>query len=128
MAFDSGLGEWLTRYIGDSKHIRTSDNSVRHAVFTPPKTHRLSVYWISGVDEATIWKIGNTHVAPTRRAIIARADFNSLIAYEARLSIEVTGIPHPRHADIVGWDFDSSRVRLQAIKLANSAILRRIPT
>ena len=94
----------------------------------PPKTGRLSVYWISGLQEATIWRIGDTHVAPTRGAIIARADLNSLVAYEFQLSVEVTGTPHPSHADIVGWDLSSTMRRLQAIKLASTATLRRAPT
>lgn len=128
MAFDSGAGELLTRYITDPGHIRNSDNSVRHNVFTPPKkTARLSVYWISDLQDAAIWDIGNIHVAPARGPIMARADLNSLIAYEVELSVEVTGTPHPRHADIVGWDVGSTRARLQAVKLANSATLRRDP-
>ena len=94
----------------------------------PPKTARLSVYWISGLQEVVIWEIGNTYVALTRGAIIARADLNSLVAYEAQLSVEVTGTPHPRHAHIVGWDLNSTKPRLQAIKLASSAALRRVPT
>ena len=56
-----------------------------------------------------------------------RGDLNSLIAYEAELSVEVTRTPYPRHADIVGWDLNSTRIRLQAVKLANSATLRRDP-
>ena len=128
MAFDSGAGELVTRYITDPGHIRNFDNSVRHNVFTPPKkTGRLSVYWISDLQEAAIWDIGRIHVAPACGPIIARADLNSLIAHEVELSIEVTGTPHPRHADIVGWDMGSTRTRLQAVKLANSAILRRAP-
>lgn len=93
----------------------------------PPKTGRLSVYWISGLTEKTIWKIGNTHVATTRGPLIARADLNSLLVYREKLSVEVTGTPHRRHADIIGWDLSSTLLRLQAINLANSAILRRIP-
>ena len=128
MAFDSGAGELLTRYITDPGHIRNSDNSVRHNVFTPSKkTGRLSVYWISDLQEAAIWDIGSIYVAPARGPIIARADLNSLIAYEVELSVEVTGTQHPRHADIVGWDMNSTRTSLQAVKLANSAMLRRVP-
>ena len=127
MAFDSGAGELLTRFISDSGQIRNSDNTVKHNAFMPPKTGRLSVYWISGIHDATIWAIGDTHVAPARGKVIARADLNSLVAYTEDLSIEITGTPHPRHADIVGWDLGSTKLRLQAMKLANSATLRRAP-
>lgn len=127
MAFDSGRGELLTRYISDPGHIRNSNNTVKHNVFMPPKTGRLSVYWISRLSERTVWQIGNSQVAPQRGPIIARADLNSLVVYEVQLSVEVTGTPHPRHADIVGWDLQSTMPRLQAIKLASSANLRRAP-
>lgn len=127
MAFDSGAGELLTRYITDRGHIRSSDNSVRHNLFVPPRTGQLSVYWISGLQESAVWDIGNTHIAPARGPIIARADINSLAVYDAKLSVHVTGIPHPRHAHIVGWDMSSTRLRLQAIKLARAAMLRRVP-
>lgn len=125
MVFDSGAGELLTRYITDPGHIRNSDNSIRHNAFKPPKSARLSVYWISGLREENIWDIGDTYVAPTRGPIIARGDLNSLVVYSAALSVEVTGTPHPKHADIVGWE--CTKARLQAIKLANSATLRRVP-
>jgi hypothetical protein len=128
LAFDSAAGELLTRFISDSGQIRNSDNTVKHNAFMPPKTGRLSVYWISGIQDAIIWAIGDIHVAPTRGPVIARADLNSLVAYAEELSVEVTGTPHPRHADIVGWDLSSTKSRLQAVKLANSATLRRVRT
>jgi hypothetical protein len=127
LAFDSGAGELLTRYISNSSQIRNSDNTIKHNAFMPPKSGRLSVYWISGLQEATVWDIGNDHVAPIRGQIIARADVNSLAAYENQLSVVVTGLPHARHADIVGWNLNSTQPRLQAIKLAKAATLRRAP-
>ena len=128
MTFDSGTGELLSRYISDAGQIRNSDNTVRHNAFMPSKTARLSVYWISGLQEKTIWHIGDTYVAPNRGRIVARAELNSLVVYEDQLSVEVTGTPHPRHADIIGWDLSSDKRRLQAMKLANSAALRRVST
>lgn len=128
MAFDSGSGESITRYITNSRDIRRSNNTVRHTAFKPSKSGRHSVYWISGLQETTIWDIGNTHVAPSRGPILARADLNSLAVYAEGLSVEVTGIPHIHHADIVGWELNSTKPRLQAMKLAESAILRHVPS
>ena len=118
----------MTRFISDPGQIRNSDNTVKHNAFMPPKTRRLSVYWISGVQDATIWSIGDAHVAPTRGPIIDRADLNSLAVYAEELSVDVTGTPHTRHADIVGWDMTSTKLRLQAVKLSSSATLRRVRT
>lgn len=81
----------------------------------------MSVYWTSGIPEEEAWNIGNTHVAPSRGPILGRADFNSLAVYRAQMAIELTKIPHPRHADIVHWDQDRKKARLQAQKLADAS-------
>lgn len=127
MAFDSGDGETLARFIVEKAHIRSSNNTVRHNAFMPPSNSRLSIYWISGLSDPEIWTIGTTHVAPARgKPLLARADLNSLPVYEENLRVEIVPVPHPRHADIIGWDADASRAKLQATKLANVATLHLI--
>lgn len=121
MAFDTVPGEALSRYIFDPKRIR-ADGTLRHAVFEPPQHGRLSVYWTTGVSEEEIWQICATHVAPLFGKVpVARADINSLHVYAEELTVNVTAVPHPRHADILGWSVDSTKRRLQAIKLASLA-------
>ena len=128
MAFDSGDGEALARFIVEKAHIKPSTNTVRHNAFMPPSNSRLSVYWISGIGDAEIWTIGTTHVAPARgKPLLGRADLNSLHVYEESLRVEIVPVPHPRHADIIGWDADSTRIRLQAAKLAALAELHLMP-
>lgn len=91
----------------------------------PPKSLRKSVYWTTGLPDADIWSLGDLYVAPSRGPIHGRADFNSFLLTTSipGLAIDLTGVPHPRHADIVGWDVDRRRRRLQAEKLADGAIL-----
>jgi len=114
----------MSRYLVDRDEIRR----VHFASFMPPtKNPRTSVYWISGISEEEIWNIGNTHVAPTRGPILGRADFNSLAVYQAGLAVDLTEIPHPRHADIIHWDQDRKKARLQAMKLADAATLVTAP-
>jgi len=128
LTFKFLLGETLARYITDPKQIRPSDNTIRHYAFMPPKvTKRLSVYYVSNITETEIWKIGNDYVAPSRGKIIARADLNSRVVYETELSVDLTGKPHPRHADIVGWSEEPGKTKLQAMKLAGAAISRHAP-
>jgi len=82
------------------------------------------VYWTSSLSEEDIWDIGAQHVAPMRGPIDGRADLNSLVPYsEGSLTVELTGRPHPRHAEIVGWSEDRKKARLQAEKLADEATL-----
>lgn len=123
MAFDSPPGEQLSRFLTDRSQYSPTKGVVRHAAFHPPKNGQLSVYWITAILDAEIWTIGDTHVAPLRGPILGRADFNSLVAYANRLSVRVTGIPHPRHSDVVDWDADRQKNRLQAVKLAEEAQL-----
>ena len=94
----------------------------------PPRTGRLSVYMVQGLSEPEIWEIGNSVVAPVLHAtILGRADVNSLRVYENHLRVQPSPQPHPRHADIVGWDLESTQTRLIALKLAAASQFREVP-
>lgn len=77
--------------------------------------------------DGEIWQIADRFVAPARGPIKARGDLNSLIVIRIGLSVALTKGPHPRHADILGWD--RSKAKLQALKLAEAAtlVLRAAP-
>jgi hypothetical protein len=122
-SFDAAPGEQLSRYLTHHNEYSKSKRIVRFPAFLPPRTRRHSVYWTSGLPEEEIWNIGLLHVAPKRGAIDGRADLNSLITYREGLAVELTKVPHPRHADIVGWSEDRKKARLQAEKLADEATL-----
>lgn len=122
MAFDTTPGEQLTRFVFDSGHLRSGAPRIKFNAFMPPDSGRLSVYWISGLAEPEIWNICATHVTPVKgKPVRLRGDFNSLQVYASQLRVEVDGIPHARHANIVGWDIESTKRRLQALKLSESA-------
>lgn len=126
--FDSGTGERVSRFLTDRNQYSSPKNIVRHTAFFPPKDLRLSVYWTTRISEQAIWDIGQEFIAPSRGPIHGRGDINSLgIAREAGLAIELTGIPHARHAEIFRWDADRAKVRLQAAKLADKARLVLVP-
>jgi hypothetical protein len=73
--------------------------------------------------ESEIWEIGNTIVAPHRGPILARADFNSLVAYDVGLKIEPTIHPHRRHVDVLGWDAEKAKNKFRVLKLADKSVL-----
>lgn len=125
--FDAVPGETLTRFLSDRSHLR-ADGSVKHNAFLPPKTGKLSTYWISRLPDDEIWRLGREYVAPYRGPILARADINSLACYELGLGVELDGVPHPRHANIVGWDPTTTEHRLRAVKLAAKATVQPAPT
>lgn len=125
VAFDVSPGERLSPYLTHRDEYNAKKNIVRFVAFMPPKSLRKSVYWTSGIGDSEIWSIGDKYVAPSRGPIHGRADFNSysMSTNIRALAIELTGVPHPRHADIVGWDGDRRKHRLQAEKLADEAVL-----
>lgn len=127
MAFDLAPGETLSRYVVERNHIRTSNQTVKYNAFMPPSHGRLSVFRTTGLVENDVWQLGHTYVAPARgKPILARADLNSLTVYEEDLTVVATLTPHPRHADITGWDM-STKTRLQAAKLAAASKLIMLP-
>lgn len=77
------------------------------------------------MDNAAVWQMCQQHVEPViGRPAIARADFISVHVYAEGLVVDLNGVPHERHANVIGWDLaDSTRTRLQAIKLASVSTL-----
>lgn len=125
MPFDRPPGEDLCRFLTSKDHYSVQKHVVKHTAFHPPRDNRLSVYWVTGIADDEVWAIGDAHVAPQRGPILGLAAFNSLRAcYECDLRVEVTGVPHPRHADVIGWSVDKQRARLQALKLADKSSLK----
>lgn len=123
----SPLSEPLARFVTQRSHVR-ADHSLKAALFMPPRSGRLSVYQIVGLPEAEIWSIGRTHVADVLgKPLLGRADLSTQLVHDTELRVECVPTPHPRHADIVGWDPTETKVRLQALKLAGEAIFKPLP-
>lgn len=116
--------ELISRFILDKSQIRSSDKTVKHNAFLPQRNSQLSVYRTNGLSENEIWAIADQFVAqPRQKAVIARADLPAAAIVEAGLQLNPTDLPHPRHANVVGWAESSSENRLTAIKLAAKAHL-----
>jgi hypothetical protein len=111
--------ETLARYIYSRNHYRSSDHTVKHSAFIPPKDKRLSIFRISSLSESEIWSIGGTLRA---QSLLGRADIKALSIWETGLSIDPDDTP-PRHANIVGWPNEDSAIMLKAIELAEKAQL-----
>lgn len=96
---------------------------MRYAALLPNKALQTSVYRTEGLSSAEVWKIGDDLVGtPLGRPIPARADVGANIVYDQGLAIDPDGIPHPRHANIIGWPGSRSAQKLVAIKLAEAAV------
>lgn len=111
--------EILARYIFTKSQIRISDRMVKYSAFIPPEDRRLSVFRISGLQDAEIWKIGEKLRSQT---LLGRADVESALVKKIGLGIEADDIP-ARHANIIGWPDELSAIKLKAMELAKEAEL-----
>ena len=97
----------------------------RYTAFIPSKkTRNISVYRIGNCKEKRIWRLGDVFVAPIRKLdVLARADFQSNLAFDEGLSIVADPSPHPRHAIVTNWPEDKAQIRIKAMELAQGSTL-----
>ena len=129
-AFSKAPWERVTPYLFHSNQFSAKKKIVLWPAFSPsPKNQSKSVYWTSRLIGYFVWSIGQRHVAPFRGPLKGRADLETSSIYATPgLAIKLTSKPHPRHADIVGWDKDRRAMRLQAEKLADEATFLLVPS
>jgi len=124
--------ERISRYIFRKDHFNPRTGRVRPPVYEParPKnesdSYKTSVYRTEKLNDGEIWDIGDNYVTkehPEHLPSLARADTQIQKVADAELKIDPDGIPHPRHANIIGWpDSDEARQIKRAL-LAQSAQL-----
>lgn len=118
--------EVISRFYFNKKDFR-ADNTVRHHAFMPPPKHgRMSVFRINGLDDQEVWEFGRLYVVPERGLIVGRGDLDASKVYDFGLTINPTELPHPRHANIEGWELNTEKDRLKALKLAAAARSKKI--
>jgi hypothetical protein len=122
MCEDVGLEEDLSRYFDEKGKYRPSDMTAKYNLFMPPQTLKLSVYRTSGMDEAEIWQIAADHIEPKRgKGVIGRANLKAAFVKLKQLEFDPNGVPHRKHADIIGWGDDVTQHRVIAMELAAEA-------
>lgn len=100
------------------RDVRKSDGSVRGRTYLPSAARRLSVYRTDDCSPEELWTIYARHVEPQRPDSVGTARLQAARVYSMRLGFEPDGIPHPRHANVVGWPEDANQVKALAAELA----------
>lgn len=120
--------ETLSRFVLDRSAIRSSDGTVKHTAFLPPKANpTVSVYRTTDLVDANIWSIGREFVGvPRQKTVLGRADVLARAVRAQGLDVQPTTEPHPRHANIINWPGDTID-RLIAVKLAQQSRLVLAP-
>ncbi len=100
-----------------------------HGAFMPPAARaEKSVYRIMNLLENEIWEIGDEYVARTvGKDIKVRADLCVSLVIDTGLEVVSDPIPHPRHANILGWPDERDEIRQLAVELADNSSLEVRP-
>ena len=118
--------ERISRFIFRRDQIDKTNRLVKFAAFMYPRAKSISVYRTSGCSERKIWWIGVLFVEKKRtdkRKLLARADAQSCVFFNQKLTIIANPSPHARHAEVANWPDDKGKRRTIAIALAQKATL-----
>jgi hypothetical protein len=112
-----------SRFIFSGRHF--SGSRVKPEAFTPPKSFKLSCFWIDDLAEDVIWRIGDDIAGrPRGKQALASADLARNDIFEVGLFTEDDPNPHPRHMNVCGWPTDKDEIKSLVLDLCSRAILR----
>lgn len=114
--------EVIARHFVHDNEMRPGKRLPDYSSFMPNRNLRTSVYRSSGLEEAAIREIGETHVAPMRGPLKGHCCKAAQDFLDEGLSFDADGHPHGRHANVVGWTDDQAANRIKAKKLADKAM------
>ena len=117
--------EPLARFLRNGNHLRPARERAHFTAFLPKmEGGAISVYRVEDLSAAEVRHIGVTHVQGADsllkgHAVLAAGEF-----FVHSLDLVPDGVPHPRHANVIGWATDA-RNRVIARDLAEVASLVR---
>lgn len=113
--------EKLARFVFESKKFTRNPPRIKHKAFHPdPIDMGTSVSRIDGLDETTIWEIGDQAGERRQKRALARGEFLASSVKRIDLNV-IVDEPPPRHALIIGWSTDKSEQMSKAQELAAQA-------
>ena len=122
--------ERISRFIFYRGHIDEINHLVKYAAFLPSRrANNISVYRTGGCSERKIWWIGVLFVEKKRTdklKLLARADAQSCVFSNRKLTIVAHSSPHARHAEVTNWPDDNRKRKAIAMVLAQEATLATI--
>lgn len=114
-------GEWLSRFILYKSHIR-QDRTLRPDPFISHPHADLSVTRHSGIDEKTLWLLGESVARQTGKPLHGRAETQGKSYQGKKLSVVLAPVVgNPNHANVVGWPADKAAQKMLALKIATES-------
>lgn len=115
-------GEQLARYVLFSKHVRSSDNTVRPEAFMPHPRSELSMTRHREATNEELWGEGMRVSALRLLELYGRADVSEAAFSAEDLKVIAKPIAeNPNHADAVGWPADKPAQKIKALQMAHKA-------
>lgn len=115
--------EILGRFLIQSNYFSIEGRYVRAAAYLPAPDGTTSVFRVIGMDDKTIWALGERRVArPRSRTLYGRAELRAGAVRSLGLSIDPNNVP-PRHADIRDWPPSKAERKSLAQQLASGSEL-----
>ena len=129
------LDEELARFIFSSRHLRTSDNTIKPDAFLPHPQTELSVTRHRDASESELWSAGRAVAGIRKRTLHGRGDVVAAVFLERGLGLHADPVmgdailpDNPNHANVTGWPKDDrGRQRLLALQIAAQANLVHPP-
>ena len=116
--------EQITRFLVHSNEYKSAHGRPSYTAYMPDGNGEKSVYRTRDLSSEEIYQIGRTYVEPLRGPLKGHADQDASVIFNVGLSIEPAPKPHPRHANIKGWNNSRSADRILAEKIAATARLK----
>lgn len=110
------------RHKTDHKADRPAYNA-----FMPASNKRRSVYRVDGLSSDAVQQLGKEYVEPKRGPLRGYGAQIAGAFYGQGLEFDPDGMPHERHANVIGWSNLDAKNRLIAENLARGATLHLFP-
>ncbi len=114
----------LARFLTTRRHYSSAQQRVKHSAFLPNRDGATSVFRVGGLSDEDVRAIANQHIIPgPGRKVHGCGFIEQERVVRTGLALDMDDTP-PRHANIVGWPTDKGKQKLQAMELAEAALLR----
>jgi hypothetical protein len=121
--------ELLARFIVYSKHLRSSDRSIKPDAFIPHPHRDLSVTRHRSATDDELWAVGRDVAAASGKTLHGRGDIVAQTCLTNGLTVNSAPVEgNPNHADVRDWPADKPTQKMIAMIIAAKATLAEIPS
>jgi hypothetical protein len=115
-------GELLARFVLFSRHVRSSDNTVKPEAFMPHPRVELSLTRHREATDEELWNEGIRVASIRTAALYGRADVSEAAFAAEELKVVAKPISeNPNHADAIGWPAEKPAQKIKALQIAGKA-------